>query len=315
MKRYTLYLLVLSLILLCGCTGAVSSREYSETMLMMDTVCTIRAGGSRAEEAVSAAFACIEGFSAKVDYFSEESEVSAVNRAAGGEEVFLSDDVFVVISKALEIGKASGGAFDITTAPLKDLWDVGGGAHKPPEGKDIGKALNSVGYEKLALDKEKNSITKTADDVKIDLGGAAKGYAADCAIEVLKRNGAEYALVDLGGNIATFGKNPARDDGNWVIGIQKPFSQSGEYEQTVPVQDCSVVTAGIYQRYFEWDGEMYHHIIDPKTGYPSRSGASGVSIVAKSALVADCLATACVVLGVEDGIKLAQEFGVELIVN
>ncbi len=316
MKRYISYLLILLLILMCGCSeGSKGGREYSETKLMMDTICTIKAGGDGTEEAISAAFARIEEISAAVDCFSDTSQVSAINRAGAGEKIYLGDDVFVIIRESLKICKASGGAFDITTAPLKDLWDISSGPHEPPDSAEIAETLKWVGYDKITLDEEERSITKKYDKVKIDLGGVAKGYAADCAIEVLKQSGVDYALADLGGNIVTFGKNPARADGKWVIGIQKPFATNGELAQTVSVEDSSVVTAGTYQRYFEWNGERYHHITDPKMGHPSNADIESATIVAKSALVADCLSTACVVLGETEGHRLAQEFGVELIVN
>ena len=172
-----------------------------------------------------------------------------------------------------------------------------------------------VGYQHILLDKDARTVVKTADEVKIDLSGIAKGYAADCAKEVLEQKGVEYALVDLGGNVVVYGANQLRTDGKWVIGVQKPFATGGEYGQTVCVDGGSVVTAGTYQRYFEWNGEMYHHIIDPKTGYPSRSKITGATIVADSALIGDGLATACVVMGEEEGRKIAAEFGAKLIVN
>ncbi len=316
MKRCTAYFLILLIILLCGCSiGKPSSDEYAETKLMMDTVCTIRAGGANAKEAVSAAFARIEEISLKADYFMEGSEVSAINRAKANEKIKVSEDVFEIIDKSVVISNASGGAFDITVAHFKDLWRIPDGAHKPPAEDEIKSLLPSVGYRQIILDADASTIVKKKDDIKIDLSGVAKGYAADCAVEVLKQSGADYAIVDLGGNVAVFGTNPTRADGKWVIGIQKPFATSGAVVQTVGINGGSVVTAGTYQRYFEWDGELYHHIIDPKTGCPSKNGVTGATIVADSALIADGLATASVVMGEEEGRKLAEKFGAELIVN
>ncbi len=314
MKRYTICLLAILTVLLCGCKGyPICREEENQTKLMMDTVCTIRAGGKSAREAVSAAFARIEEIASAVDYFSETSDVTRINMAEANQGVKVCQDVVNIIDKALEISEASGGAFDITVAHFKDLWDISGGAHKPPAEREIERLLETVSYNQVLIDKEVVMVTKKKKDTKIDLGGAAKGYAADCAVEVLKQLGAEYGIVDLGGNITVFGKNPDRADGRWNVGIQKPFGNYGEIATTVSIEEGAAVTAGTYQRYFEWDGEIYHHIIDPKTGCPSDSGTDSASIVAESALLADCLATACVVMSREEAEKLVNSYGAKLI--
>lgn len=316
MKKCIVYILLISCVLLCGCVVDLKpAPEHIQTELIMDTVCTVRVGGDNAKEIAKAVFERIAEISDKTDYFSETSEVSKINQIGANVPIELSADVFNIIKMSLEISRRSGGAFDITLAPIKDLWDISGGAHKPPTREEIDAALASVGYEKLVLDEENKTLTKTADGVKIDLGGAAKGYAADCASNVLREHRAAYAIIDLGGNIYAFGKNPSRADGKWLIGIQKPFTQNGEYSQTILIDEGAVVTAGTYQRYFEWDGEIYHHIMDSKTGSPSDSGVSSASITSHSALLADCVSTACVVLGKEKGKALADELLCELIIE
>lgn len=308
MKKLALIFMVI--LLLCGCSA--NKNEYSETQLMLDTVCTIRAGGENADAAVSAAFDRISEIEALTDYYSEASEVSTINRTGIGENIVLSEDIIKILSAALEVSRKSDGAFDITIAPVKDLWRFSDGAHEPPTQEEISAALQYVGYHNLNLDTENGTLTKTA-DCKIDLGGAAKGYAADCAAEVLKQHNCEYAVIDLGGNVYVFGNNPTRTSDEWLIGIQKPFAENGAYSQAVALAEGAVVTAGSYQRYFEWSGKLYHHILDPKCGYPSDSGISGASIKADNALYADCLSTACMVLGKEKGAELAEQFNAELI--
>ncbi len=316
MKRCIICFSLVFAVLLCGCvinTDPVS--EYSQSELIMDTVCTVRIGGDNAQEISKAVFERIAEISEKTDYFSETSEVSEINQAGANVPIKLSEDVFNIIKASLEISRLSEGAFDITLAPIKDLWNINGGTHKPPTNKEIEMALSSVGYEKLILNEETQTLTKLSDDVKIDLGGAAKGYAADCAADVLRKNQTAYAIIDLGGNIYAFGKNPSRADGKWLIGIQKPFEKSGEYAQTILIDDGAVVTAGTYQRYFEWDGEKYHHIMNSKTGRPADSGVASASITSQSALLADCISTACVVLGEEKGRALSEELGCGLITD
>lgn len=308
MKKLSLIFIVV--LLLGGCSA--SKNEHSETQLMLDTVCTIRAGGENAESAVCAAFAKIAEIEALTDYYSETSEVSAINHAEVGESIPLSEDVAKILTAAMEVSRKSDGAFDITIAPVKDLWKFSDSSHEPPSQDEISAAMQQVGYRNLLVDTTGKTLTKTA-DCKIDLGGAAKGYAADCAAEVLKQHNCEYAVIDLGGNVYVFGSNPSRRSDEWLIGIQKPFSENGSYSQTVALSEGAVVTAGSYQRYFEWNGKLYHHILDPKCGYPSDSGISGASIKADNALYADCLSTACMVLGEEKGKILADQFNAELI--
>ncbi|MBQ3573525.1 MAG: FAD:protein FMN transferase [Clostridia bacterium] len=315
MKRCIICFSLVFAVLLCGCVMTTDPvTEYSGTELIMDTVCTVRIGGDNAQEIAKAVFERIRGISEKTDYFSETSEVSKINQADANVPIELSEDVFNIIKMSLEISRRSEGAFDITLAPIKDLWNISGGAHKPPANEEIEKALSFVGYEKLILNEEDKTLTKTADGVKIDLGGAAKGYAADRAAGVLREYQTAYGIIDLGGNIYAFGKNPSRADGKWLIGIQEPFGKSGEYAETVLIDDGAVVTAGTYQRYFEWDGEKYHHIMSSKTGRPADSGVASASITSQSALLADCVSTACVVLGEEKGRALSEEIGCGLII-
>lgn len=315
MKRCIICLSLVFAVVLCGCTTSLKPvSEHSGTELIMDTVCTVRIGGDNAKEIAKAAFERISEISEKTDYFSETSEVSKINKAEANVPIELSEDVFNIIKTSLEISRLSEGAFDITLAPIKDLWNISGGAHKPPSENEIEGALSSVGYEKIILNEETKTLTKLSDDVRIDLGGAAKGYAADCAVDVLRKNQTAYAIIDLGGNIYAFGKNPSRADGKWLIGIQKPFEKSGEYAETVLIDEGAVVTAGTYQRYFEWDGEKYHHIMNSKTGRPADSGVASASITSQSALFADCVSTACVVLGEEKGRALFEGLGCGLII-
>lgn len=301
------------ILLLCSCAPH-SATEHSETRLLMDTVCTIRVDENAVTNAIPEAFDRISEIENITNYYSQDSEISFINRASAGEEIPLSDDMLNILTTALNVCEKSNGAFDITIAPLKDLWNFSSGNHEPPLDTAIKDALSSVGYNNLILNTQNKTLTKSA-DCKIDLSAAAKGYAADCAAEVLKKHNVKYAVIDLGGNVYVFGKNPSRADEKWLIGIQKPFEDGGSYSETFSLTEGAVVTAGNYQRYFEWEGNLYHHILDPKTGYPASSGISGASIKSDSALLADCLSTACMVLGKDLGEQLVTQFSSELIVQ
>lgn len=305
MKRIFSLLLIL---LLTGCQPMDNTAE--ETQFLMDTVCTIRAGGSNAEAALRDAFAKVKEIQDAVNYYDESSTVSRFNRAETGEVVTLDTHTANILETALEICRASEGAFDITIAPVSSLWPFHGEeAPTPPTHAAIQEALPLVSWEHLIFDRSASTLSKTVDGTAIDLGGAAKGYAADCAAKVLQEAGVTYALLNFGGNVYAFGKNPNRRDGSWQVGIQKPFADNGTYTRTVSLTQGAVVTSGTYQRNFTYEGRLYHHILDPKTGYPTEGDLAGVTIEADSALLADCLSTACLVLGEEQGQRLAQQFG------
>lgn len=312
MRRILSLFIVLAL---CSCAPHQSTDAYSDTQFLMDTVCTIRAGGKDAQEAISASFNKIAKLDALADYYSPTSEVTRINNSPANTDITLSNDIYNILLTALDVCEKSNGAFDITVAPLKDLWDFSSGDHIPPSEVNISNALNSVDYTQLTLDKETKVLRKSTDICKIDLSSVVKGYAADCVAQILSEHSINYALIDLGGNIYTFGKNPNREDGKWLIGIQKPFSNSDEFSQTVLVSSGAVVTSGIYQRYFKWDEKIYHHILDTKTGYPSNSGLFSATIKSDSAAIADCLSTACMTLGEEKGLELVSKYNAELIVE
>lgn len=302
----------LSLLLLAGCTPHGGRGEATDTQFLMDTVCTITAGGKQGKAAVAAAMEEIRRIQEVADFYQEGSTVSRFNRSKAGEAVPIDPHTEAMVSVALEISRASEGAFDITIAPVSRLWPFHGEeSPTPPDPDLLERERSKVGWEALILDQENHTLTKTRDGVEIDLGGAAKGYAADRAIAVLQESGAEYGILNLGGNVAVFGENPHRRDGSWQVGLQTPFGEAGEYAETVRLEGSgAVVTAGTYQRCFTYQGKFYHHILDPTRGMPAESRIDGVTIVADSGLLADCLSTACLVLGKEKGAKLAQDYGV-----
>ncbi len=313
-KKIKILLSVILLAVLCAALYISSGRragEYSETQFLFDTECTVSAGGKNAEAAVNAAFERAAELDALFDYYSDSSIVSEINNASADVEIGIDADTASVLSMANQISEASGGAFDITIAPVKDLWNFSG-EPSVPSSAAIQSALKSVNYNNFTLDSENNFLVKHNTFTRIDLGGIAKGYAADEAAKTLKESGVKYALIDFGGNVVTLGNNPKNKNGIWKIGIQKPFAPTGEYSEIIEVTESAVVTSGIYERNFTENGILYHHILDPKSGYPVENGLSSVTVVHKSSAVADGLATACFVLGEEHGRELAEKFGAEV---
>ena len=292
-----------------------NDRKYETTEFLFDTYCTITAYSKNAEDATRAAFDEIARIHKLTDFFDENSDVSRINNSKANESVAVDPIVLEILETALEMCKDSEGAFDVTLAPVSMLWKFDEGKSVPPSDEQIKTALASVKNGGIVVDKESMTVTKLSDETKLDLGGIAKGYAGDAAAKVLREMGVKAAIVDLGGNISCVGKNPNSKDGKWRIGLQKPFAPTGEYSETVEINEASVVTSGTYQRYFEYSGERYHHIIDPVTGQPSKQDFNSVTVVGGSSMQADCLATAAYVLGREKGAALAEKYGAEIYFN
>lgn len=303
MKRL---LLLLSLCLfLTGCSFPGRGAGFSETEFLMDTVCTLRCDS---KAALDAGFDAIRQVQNATDFYKESSTVSAFNRAKAGEHVPLDTHTETILRAALAVSKESHGRFDITIAPATALWDFTQEG-VPPTGESIAEVLPLIGYQNLVLDTQSHTLTKTMDGVQIDLGGCAKGYGADMAKNAMIEAGASWGVLDLGGNIVVFGENPARKDGSWEIGVQTPKKAVGTYTRTIPLEGTgAVVTSGTYQRRFSYGGQVFHHILDPATGFPAETETSSATVTCYSALIADCLSTACLILGETEGTALADSF-------
>ncbi len=231
------------------------------------------------------------------------SDIYRINDMGYSQPQRVEDETYEILSRCIGYSHLTGGAFDITVKPLCDLWDVTSDNPKVPDRQKIEKLLKSVGIHNIEL-RENNMVSLLTPDTKIDLGGVAKGYCADRVKSILKEQGIENALIDLGGNIYAMGSN--QKDKPWSIGIQKPFALRGEHYYKLEISDLSLVTSGAYERYFEYDGNIYHHIIDAKNGYPAESDIKSVTVVADSSELADVLSTSIFVLGSEKGQELLK---------
>lgn len=313
-KVIFLILIVISLIIGLWYQNG-NKKEFSQTEFLLNTQCNITAYGKDAKSAVNAAFSEVERIHSLTDFYSPSSDVSRINSAAADEAVIVDAALIDILTVALDVCEKSNGAFDITIAPFSSLWDFGGDAKTPPDEADILAAKAAVNFKNIVLDTKNLTVTKLNSETRLDLGGAAKGYAADRALAVLKTYNISGAIIDLGGNVSCFGKNPNISSKKWRIGVQIPFSSTGEYGEVITISSGSVVTSGTYQRNFRYEGKLYHHILNPANGYPSEQPYSSVTITASSALVADCLSTACFVLGEKDGLSLANQYGVQLLIQ
>lgn len=272
-------------------------------------------GKDTAEKAIDLAFNRIAEIENSMSNYKEDSELSMINRKASAEFVPLTQDTFIVIKKAIEFSRLSGGTFDITCGPLCKLWKDAGKSGRLPANEELEKILNVVGYNKINLDAEKQELSLQQPGMELDVGGIAKGYAVDEAIKVLKEHGIESALVDAGGDLYAMGTKPGGEP--WRVGIQDPNhpDNTETFLGKLKIKDCAVATSGDYQRFVVIDGKKYSHIVNPLTGRPVENVPS-VTVIANDAITADALATALSVMGAKGGIELVQSIpGVEALIT
>ena len=309
MKRVPriLLFLLLSVILLVSCKPKPVDPK-SQTRLLLGTVCTITLYDKSDNTEFDLAFDRIDEIERLMSSHLDDSELARVNQASGIQPVVVSGETFAVIKLALEIAELSGGAFDPTIGPLVKLWDISG-ANNVPEDGEIQSLLPLVDYKLVVLDEGASSVYLPIQGMALDLGGIAKGWAADEAGKVLSGH---KGIVNLGGNVLVLDSKP--DESPWRIGIQDPDTSRGSYIGIVELVDQTLVTSGPYERFFEHEGKIYHHILDTKTGYPVASPLTSVSIITDRSVIADGLSTAVYALGLEKGLELIDRLdGVEAI--
>lgn len=268
--------------------------------IIMGTVVVITAIGEKEadlNDAVTGAFDEMARLERLLSPHLPDSEVARLSRSDHGMKV--NSDTLNVVALGLEAARSSKGDFDLTLGRLKDLWSVEDATPRIPSDEQIADALQGTGPEALQIDGSR--ISKKDPELHVDLGGIAKGYAVDRALEVLAKRGIAHASVNAGGDLRVRGSKVSRP---WRIGIQHP-RRKGEVIAVVPLENRALVTSGDYERYFELDGVRYHHLFDPETGRPAR-GSMSVTVVAETTARADALATIAFVRGPERGIAFLE---------
>lgn len=277
-----------AVILTSGCS---LESKYDCEFFAMDTVMTINAYGSKSESAVKAAQNEISRLDKLLSVLNENSEIFKLNQS---KEMTVSEDTLTLITRSKELYTLTNGSFDITCEPLTREWGFYSELeNKVPSQKAIENALEGVGAEHINIE---NSTVTLDENTSLDLGGIAKGYASQKAAEILKENGVTSALMSLGGNVRAVGSKP--DGESWSVAVTDPDNNSKSIG-TLKISDKAVVTSGGYQRYFEENGQIYHHIIDTKSGYPADSGLKSVTVVSEDDTLADALSTSLFVMGLE----------------
>lgn len=270
----------------------------------------VAADSDVAMRCIEAAFAEIINVDELMSDYKEDSEVSEVNRDGFERTVKVSEPTYKVLQKAVKFSELTGGAFDVTVGPLVDLWRSAEEANAVPTDTELAEARSRVGYDNLILDSNEMSVRFAAKGMRLDLGGIAKGYAIDRAVEVMQKEGALGGMVDIGGDIQCFGAPPEGKE-RWRIGLQDSRAVGDEPGQgqilmVLELTDAAIATSGDYQRFVVIGGQRYSHIIDAESGYGSGELTS-VTIIGKDAIEADALATAVSVMGAEKGLALIEK--------
>ncbi len=303
---YTVFILLIVLFVV-SCTKN-QPQPFTRTEFLMDTVVNIKVYGKQNKKVMDMAVDRLREIEDRMSVTIATSDVSKINENAGIKPVQVHEDVYYVIEKAKYFAELSKGAYEPTIGPLIELWKVtdmyGEERDSIPTEEEIKEKMSLVDYNDLVL-MEDNQVYLKRKGMKLDLGGIVKGYAADEIKRIFEEKGVKSAIIDLGGNIYAMGEKTSGEP--WRIGIQDPFSVASNYIGILNVRNKSIVTSGDYERYFIYKGERYHHIIDAKTGYPSKNELVGVSIVSDKSIDGDALSTALFVLGIEEGTKLVNQ--------
>ena len=311
------FILLLSITsMITGCTK--NTEPISRTGFYFDTVIQITLYDTEDDSVLDGCFALAEKYENLFSTTKEGSDVWNINHG-NGEPVIVSMETFSLLDTAIDYAIMTHGVVDPTVRPLSELWNFGSeSTHQIPEETAITDALSHISYQNIhfgdALYSEADAaayktIILSDPEAAIDLGFIAKGYIADKMKEYLLLQGVESACISLGGNVITIGEKP--DGSPFRIGIQEPFAPEGTALDTVEIRDTSVVTSGIYERYFYEGDTLYHHVLDTSTGYPVENELASVTIICESSTKADALSTSCLCMGLEEGRQYLDRAKVE----
>ncbi len=295
---------------ICTLTACTRKEPISKTGFYFDTVISVTIYDDSKEYTLDGCFLLAQKYEDLFSRTKEGSDIWNINHAAGA-PVSVDAETIEILKRALSYTELTNGMLTPAIAPISSLWDfstASADSHTVPSDEEIKKALAHTDYHTIQINGQ--SVQLSDKEAALDLGCIAKGYIADKMKEYLLKEQVKSAIINLGGNILTIGTKP--DGSAYTIAVQKPFSESGTAETTISVTDLSVVTSGIYERCFTQDGILYHHILNPKTGYPVENDLASVTILSTSSTDGDALATSCLLLGLDDGLALIDSLpGVE----
>lgn len=310
--RGILVSLLTAFLIMSGCSpsskaesNVLDTSPHTKTEFLMGTVVTIKIYDKDKDDILNIAFDRINELANKTSSEEATSEITAINENAGIKPIKVSSDVYRLVDIAKKHSHLADGKFDLTVGPLTKLWHIGFPDARKPNQSEIDGILPLIDYEAVTLDKQNETVYLTKKDMALDLGAIAKGFITDEIVTVLKENDVTTAIIDLGGNIFVLGNHPSGDA--WTVGIQDPNAARGTTVGKVDRSNESIVTSGVYERFLEVDGERYHHLLNPDTGYPFTNDLAGISIITDSSTDADALSTTAFSKGIEEGIQFIQK--------
>lgn len=266
---------------------------------------TVVSKEGRGHELIEEAFQEIKRLEGILNEWMDQSEIGIINKKAGVEPVRVGPDVLTVVSAGQRISRLSGGAFDVTWAALRHVWDFNRSPPRVPSKKEIKKLLPLVDYRKVVIDEKSSTVFLPEKGMEIGLGGIAKGYAVGRAAAILKAHGAVGGLINLGGNMMIWGR---KENGKpWTIGVQDP-RESERLLAVLRITEGSVSTSGDYERFFVVNGKRYHHIIDPGTGFPAE-GCRSATVLCQDPTDADAISKVPFIMGPKKGLRFVEEMG------
>lgn len=319
-KGMTTLLLVFSVIFLIACGNKkettnqlpVVKTPETRTESLLHTVVQLSIYHENQKETMDGAIELIKEMENLLSTSVESSDIYRINQAAGKEPVKVDNRTFELIEEAVKISNISQGRFDLTIGVINKLWNIGSEQARKPEAAEIAAALPYIGYERVKLNSKEKTVY-IEEGMSLELGAISKGYIADQVKKYLEKQGVSTAIINLGGNVVVMGTSPNQEKG-WKVGVQDPDKVRGETVGHVYQTNRSIVTSGIYERYIEVDGQVYHHILNPATGYPVENDISGVTVFTDTSTQGDALSTTLFIYGIREGLDYINDLeGVEAV--
>lgn len=290
-----------------------AQQVYKKTLKLMGSRFDITVVANNEAEGntyIDMAIAEITRIEKLISDWDPDSQASEITRNAGIKAVKVDKELFDLIDRSIKIGKLTNGAFDISYASMDKIWKFDGSMTRKPTEEEIRRSVEKIGYQRIILNEAESSVFLPEQGMKIGFGGIGKGYAADKAKALLIKNGAQAGIINASGDMNTWGKQPGGE--SWMVAITNPLNKEKAFSW-LPIDNSAIVTSGNYEKFVVFDNVRYAHIIDPRTGYPAQ-GIVSASVLCSSAELADALATAVTVMGVEVGLDFINQLkGVECI--
>ena len=306
--------LILVFLLFLSLSVLSQEKKYDRTLKLMGSrfdISILASSENEANEYIDSAVSEIKRIENIISSWDKNSETTKINNNSGIAPVKVSEELFDLINRSIQISKITDGAFDISYASMDKIWKFDGTMVKMPSAEVIKKSVEKVGYKNIILDYKEQTVFLKLKGMKIGFGAIGKGYAADKAKKLMQNKGVKAGLINASGDLNCWGKQP--DGQSWKVGITNPLNKNKIFSW-FDIDDRAVVTSGNYEKFIQFDGKRYSHIINPKTGYPA-SGIVSASVFAAKAELADALATSIFVMGTEVGIDMIDQLnGVECIV-